>query len=102
MLPERPADLRLWLTGAVDVGEMFWLDMFWLQVKQSLTRKRIRFNVYLDSATSKLERIREGPRVAYRRILKIIMHGLFTKSLCSPVRGSYFLGFAGRTDGRCA
>jgi hypothetical protein len=25
MLPEHPIDLRLWLAGAVDLGEMFWL-----------------------------------------------------------------------------
>jgi hypothetical protein len=25
VLPDHPIDLRLWLAGAVDLGEMFWL-----------------------------------------------------------------------------
>ena len=66
MLPEHSVDVRLWLTGTVDMGEMFWLV-----VKRSITPPRIcRPNVS--------EQILESHQIACHGILNVIPYGTFT------------------------
>ena len=45
VVPEHPADLRLWLPGAADVGDMFWLAVDWSRgVRGTLGRREVPTN----------------------------------------------------------